>query len=201
MQRKGSSPTPNDNEVSIHLVFRRKDRTTSEQTPKEKLGTKRGPATRGTIKKSINRVLEESCQNTLKRRRLTRAMVVDEEAPLSQFVVLDTETPPYAVEESPEIEKESRRSDKARAKRKQLALSEEPSVEPGGVDILLDSLSLGRILGVPSEGELTVKDKQASKDFQKLIEKLEANLKSDRLFKKQLKPEYQLLFEIVTKSP
>ncbi|MCD7463372.1 hypothetical protein HAX54_050432 [Datura stramonium] len=79
----------------------------------------------------MDTVLEESRQNTLKRRKLTRAMVLAEEAPSSQVVVLDTENPPHAVEKSPETAWESHWSRKARAKGKKQATPKEPSEEPG----------------------------------------------------------------------
>ncbi|MCD9646402.1 hypothetical protein HAX54_036211 [Datura stramonium] len=53
-----------------------------------------------------------------------------------------------------------------------------------GVEISFDSITLGKILDVPSVEECSVKGKQASRDVLKLIGKLPGNLNSDRMFKK-----------------
>ncbi|MCE5166858.1 hypothetical protein HAX54_028153, partial [Datura stramonium] len=76
----GVSTPPNDDEVPIHLVFKRKSHTASWPTVQRSVGTSGGPTTRGTVKKSLDLILEESCQNTLKRRRVTRQTVLDEES-------------------------------------------------------------------------------------------------------------------------
>lgn len=68
-----------------------------------------------------------------------------------------------------------------------------------GVDFILDVASLGQILKVPVDGISTVKDQNATIHFMRMIGKLEENLKSDRMFKKQMKPRYHLLFELVNK--
>lgn len=51
-------------------------------------------------------------------------------------------------------------------------------------DFSIDVVVLGRMLGVPTEGVNTIVDKIASRNFLKLVGKLEGNLKGDRLFKK-----------------
>ncbi|MCD7465812.1 hypothetical protein HAX54_001980 [Datura stramonium] len=81
-------------------------------------GKKRGPATRGTAKKSMDLILEESRQNNLKRCRVTKEMVIDEEDPYSPVVDLDAEVPPQTMKESPEIGKNSLRSAKIPTKGK-----------------------------------------------------------------------------------
>ncbi|MCE3049585.1 hypothetical protein HAX54_045209 [Datura stramonium] len=97
---EGTSPLPDDDEVPIYLVFKRKSRTASRRNIQEQTGTKEGPATRGTVKKSLDLILEESRQNTLKRRRVTREMVMDEEDPSSPIVDLDAEIPSQAWKEA-----------------------------------------------------------------------------------------------------
>ncbi|MCD9640244.1 hypothetical protein HAX54_025430 [Datura stramonium] len=129
-------------------------------------------------------VLKESHQNTLKRHRLTRAMVIDEEAPSYPIVVLDTETPPQAVEESPEIGKESHRSAKASTKGKQLAMSKEPLEVPGTVakkskrKNIISRSSKGNQI-VTEESEIALKELAANIRKQKEVEM--ALLNADRL--------------------
>ncbi|MCD7472599.1 hypothetical protein HAX54_013876 [Datura stramonium] len=73
----------------------------------------------------------EESSKYFKERRLTRDTVLDDEAPSSQLIELDTENPPQVVEDSPKTGGESHRSRKARAKGKQLAILKEPSEELG----------------------------------------------------------------------
>ncbi|MCE5167170.1 hypothetical protein HAX54_040802, partial [Datura stramonium] len=61
-------------------------------------GTKEGPATRCTIKKSLDLILEESCQNTLKRHRVTKAAMLDAEDQSSPIVDLDAKVPSQVME-------------------------------------------------------------------------------------------------------
>ncbi|MCD7462532.1 hypothetical protein HAX54_048717 [Datura stramonium] len=88
------------------------------------MGTKRGPATRGTVKKSLDLILKESHQNTLKRRQVTKATVLDEKDQSSPIVYLDTEVPSQVMEESPKVEKKSLCSAKVSKKGKQLSVGE-----------------------------------------------------------------------------
>ncbi|KAK4373374.1 hypothetical protein RND71_008758 [Anisodus tanguticus] len=62
----------------------------------------------------------------------------------------------------------------------------------------MDEAQLGEILGVPTDGLKTIEGK-ASNDFKNLIVKMEGLVIVERLFKKQLKPEHQLMFELVNK--
>ncbi|MCD7469073.1 hypothetical protein HAX54_007715 [Datura stramonium] len=141
---------------------------------------------------------EESCQNTIKRSRLTRAMVLYDEALSTQLVELDTINPPQVVEDNPEARQESHYSSKARAKGKKLAILEEPSEEPGDARTSRD----GEIpwLGIVVRTSYSNNYESEVYDFYFFLmftdEKLEGILKSDKMFKKQLKPEYQLLFRI-----
>ncbi|MCD9558456.1 hypothetical protein HAX54_015836 [Datura stramonium] len=103
----GVSSPPDDDEVPIHLVFKRKSCTTSRPAVQRSVGTQGGPATRGTIKKSLDLILEKSRQNTLKRCRVTRQTVLDEEAPSSPIVDLDSGTPSQPTNESSKTEKKA----------------------------------------------------------------------------------------------
>ncbi|KAK4338039.1 hypothetical protein RND71_042526 [Anisodus tanguticus] len=62
----------------------------------------------------------------------------------------------------------------------------------------LDELKLGEILEVPTDGMKTLSGK-ASDAFKNVIVKREGSATRARLFKKELKPEYQLLFVLVNK--
>ncbi|MCD7461600.1 hypothetical protein HAX54_046568 [Datura stramonium] len=103
----GVSSPPNDDEVPIHLVFKRKSCTASRPAVQRSVGTSGGPATRGTVKKSLDLILEDSRQNTLKRRRVTRQTVLDEESPSSPIVDLDCGTPFQPTDESSKTEKKA----------------------------------------------------------------------------------------------
>ncbi|MCE5167024.1 hypothetical protein HAX54_034112, partial [Datura stramonium] len=89
---EGTSSPPNDDEVPIHLVFKRKSCHATRPTVQRSLGTSGGPTTRGTVKKSLDQILEESRQNTLKRRRITRQTVLEEESLSSPIVDLECVT-------------------------------------------------------------------------------------------------------------
>ncbi|MCD9646565.1 hypothetical protein HAX54_036501 [Datura stramonium] len=86
---------------------------------------------RGTVKKSLDLILEESRQNTLKRRRVTRQTVLDEEAPYSPIVDLDFGTPSQPTEESPKTEKKAHCSGGVSKKGKKLVVVEKPTEGPG----------------------------------------------------------------------
>ncbi|KAK4345101.1 hypothetical protein RND71_035277 [Anisodus tanguticus] len=64
-------------------------------------------------------------------------------------------------------------------------------------DFSLDEEIIGKILGMPTDGLKTVRKRTTTLDFKNLMEKQEGSIKGERVFKKQLKPEYQLLFELV----
>lgn len=67
-----------------------------------------------------------------------------------------------------------------------------------GNDFVLDEDTLGEILEVPTDGLGTVEG-TASSAFKKLIVKREDTLSGERVYKKALKPKYQLMFEMVNK--
>ncbi|MCD7450524.1 hypothetical protein HAX54_006816 [Datura stramonium] len=58
----GTSSPPDDDEVPLHLVFKRKSRTASQLTLQRSIGTQGGPATRGTVKKSLDLILERAAK-------------------------------------------------------------------------------------------------------------------------------------------
>ncbi|MCE3051180.1 hypothetical protein HAX54_049048 [Datura stramonium] len=169
--------------------------------------TKTEPVTHGKVKRSMEEILQDNHQNTLKRHRFLRTMVFEDEVPSSQLVKRDAEDTSQIVEESLVVGKESHRSKKAGSiclifmhenevtelYASLLYTDDEETVfaTMGGVQFSFNSISLGKILNVPTQRIFTVKDKHTSPDLLKLIEKLERNLKSDRMFKKQLKPEHQ----------
>ncbi|MCD7464379.1 hypothetical protein HAX54_052607 [Datura stramonium] len=126
----GTSSPPDDNEVPIHLVFKRKSRTASRITLQRSIGTQGGPATRGTVKKSLDLILEESRQNTLKRRQVTRKTVLDKGVPSYPIVDLDTATPSQPTDESPNTEKKVHRSGGVSKKGKKLVVVEKPAEGP-----------------------------------------------------------------------
>ncbi|MCD7449515.1 hypothetical protein HAX54_053107, partial [Datura stramonium] len=101
----GASSPPDDYEVPIHLVFKIKSRTASRPTVQRSVGTSGGPTTRGTVKKSLDLILEESRQNTLKRRGVTRQTVLEEESPSSPVVDLECGTSSHPIDESSKAEK------------------------------------------------------------------------------------------------
>ncbi|MCD7455117.1 hypothetical protein HAX54_027058 [Datura stramonium] len=192
MPEEIACPAHEDDEVPLNLVFNGKARTVSQQSSKVTKGKKRGPVTQGTTKKSMDAILQESCRNTMKWCRLSRAVVLEDEALSTQLVELDTENPPRVVEESPKTRGEFHRSSKGWKHLFEPPMTimyenevsdfyssfmftnveETMYVIEGGVEISLDSISLGRIFDVLSDEEFTVEDKQASKDFLKLIGKL-----------------------------
>ncbi|MCD7452491.1 hypothetical protein HAX54_017030 [Datura stramonium] len=57
---EGTSSPPDDDEVPIHLVFKRKTRPATRPTVQRSVETSGGPTTRGTVKKSLDQILEES---------------------------------------------------------------------------------------------------------------------------------------------
>ncbi|KAK4370449.1 hypothetical protein RND71_009924 [Anisodus tanguticus] len=65
-------------------------------------------------------------------------------------------------------------------------------------DFELNELKLGDILEVPTDGMKSVSG-EASDAFKNVIVKWEGSTTRARLFKKDLKPEYQLLFALVNK--
>ncbi|KAK4353963.1 hypothetical protein RND71_026157 [Anisodus tanguticus] len=66
------------------------------------------------------------------------------------------------------------------------------------VEFEMDEAQLGEILGVPTD-RLKIIEGKGSDDFKNLIVKKEGLVTGEMLFKKQLKPEHQLLFELVHK--
>ncbi|MCD7460248.1 hypothetical protein HAX54_043148 [Datura stramonium] len=126
----GTSSPPDDDEVPIHMVFKRKSRTASWLTLQRSIVTQGGPATRGTVKNSLDLILEESRQNTLKRRRVTRKTVLDEEVLSSPIVDLDTATPSQPTNESLETENKAHRSGGVSKKGKKLVVVEKPAEGP-----------------------------------------------------------------------
>ncbi|MCE5167690.1 hypothetical protein HAX54_016970, partial [Datura stramonium] len=83
----------------------RKSRTVTRPTVQSSLGTSGGPTTRGTVKKSLDQILERSRQNTLKRRRITRQTVLEEESLSSPVVDLECGTSSHSKDGSSESEK------------------------------------------------------------------------------------------------
>ncbi|KAK4366148.1 hypothetical protein RND71_014028 [Anisodus tanguticus] len=65
-------------------------------------------------------------------------------------------------------------------------------------DFELDELKLGEIMEVPTDGMKTMSEK-ASNGFINVIVKREGSATGARLFKKEIKPKYQLLFALVNK--
>ncbi|MCE3051029.1 hypothetical protein HAX54_048782 [Datura stramonium] len=132
-----SSSIPVDDEVPLHMGIE---------------GNQEGISYSGYCKKkSTTLVLEENHQNTLKRRRLNRSMVLEDDAPSSPIVVLDTENHPTLVEGSSEAWQESRRSCKARTRGKDPTGSEKILEEPG----VTVSHSLQKaIAAVPSKSKI-----------------------------------------------
>ncbi|KAK4376250.1 hypothetical protein RND71_006927 [Anisodus tanguticus] len=72
-------------------------------------------------------------------------------------------------------------------------------VTVNGTDLVLDEKKLGEILGVPTDGLKTVKGSVASTEFLSTILKQEMMDIGVTILKKLLKPEHQLLFELVNK--
>ncbi|MCE5167569.1 hypothetical protein HAX54_010857, partial [Datura stramonium] len=101
----GASSPPDDDEVPIHLVFKRKSRPATRPAVRRWVGTSGGPTTRGTVRKSLDQILEESRQNTLKRRRVTRQTVLEEESPSSPVVDLECGTSSHSIDGSSKAEK------------------------------------------------------------------------------------------------
>ncbi|XP_060210820.1 uncharacterized protein LOC132637801 [Lycium barbarum] len=67
----------------------------------------------------------------------------------------------------------------------------------GGVDFTLDETQLGEILGVPTKGmKMLGNDKNIKvlDDFKSFIVKIGEQMTTNTLYKKQMKPQYQLLF-------
>ncbi|MCE3052070.1 hypothetical protein HAX54_051501 [Datura stramonium] len=118
------TPTQPDMEIP------RKSRIASRLTLQRSIGTQGGPATRGTVKKSLDLILEESRQNTLKRRRVTRQTVLDEEVPSSPIVDLDTATPSQPTDKSSKTEKKAHCSGGVSKKGKKLVVVEKPAGGP-----------------------------------------------------------------------
>ncbi|MCD7461348.1 hypothetical protein HAX54_045918 [Datura stramonium] len=127
---KGTSSPPDDDEVPIHLVFKRKSHYASRLSLQGSTGTQGGPSTRGTIKKSLDLILEESHQNTLKRCRVTRKTVLDEEDPSSPIVDLDTSIPSQPTEEIPKTYEKAHRDGGVSKKGKKLVVVEKPIEGP-----------------------------------------------------------------------
>lgn len=67
-----------------------------------------------------------------------------------------------------------------------------------GKDFVLDEDILGEILKVPTYG-LRIVEGTASSNFKKFIVKREVIMSGERVYKKVLKPEYQLLCEMINK--
>ncbi|MCE3215782.1 hypothetical protein HAX54_003453 [Datura stramonium] len=85
----------------------RKSRTSSQPAVQQPVGTSGRPTTRGTAKNSLDLILEESRQNTLKRCRVTRQTVLDEESLSSPVVDLECGTPSQPTDESSKTEKKA----------------------------------------------------------------------------------------------
>ncbi|MCE3216819.1 hypothetical protein HAX54_008274, partial [Datura stramonium] len=74
-----SSPTLEDDEVPLNLVFSTKPRSSFKSSSKSKKGIKRGLVTHGKVKKSMEEILQDNRLNTLKRRILLRTTVFEDE--------------------------------------------------------------------------------------------------------------------------
>ncbi|MCD7453013.1 hypothetical protein HAX54_019270 [Datura stramonium] len=82
----------------------------------------------------MDKILQSSHQNTLKKRRLLRTMVVEDEVPSFQLVELNAEDTSQTVEETPVVETESRRSNKVKSKGHKVVVAEELSEGLGAID-------------------------------------------------------------------
>ncbi|MCD9646568.1 hypothetical protein HAX54_036504 [Datura stramonium] len=127
----GASSPLDDDEVLIHLVFKRKLHTASQPTVQRSVGTSGGPTTRGIVKKSLDLILEESCQNNLKRRRVTRQTVLEEESSSSPVVDLECGTSSQPIDESSKTEKTARCGGGISKKEKKLAAIGKTAEGPG----------------------------------------------------------------------
>ncbi|MCD7467910.1 hypothetical protein HAX54_005612 [Datura stramonium] len=158
---EGTSSLPDDDEVPIHLVFKRKSRSASIHSIQGPTGTK----------------------------GVTTATVLDEEDQSSPIVDLDTEVPSQVMEESPKVEKKSLHSAKVSKKGKQLSVVEKPAEVPGDPvqkskkKHFIEKVSKGkRIVSKSLEGD--VKERAANIMKQK---EENASLKSDNAaLRKQL---------------
>ncbi|MCE0481309.1 hypothetical protein HAX54_038964, partial [Datura stramonium] len=83
----------------------RKSRPATRPTVRRSVGTSGGPTTRGKVKKSLDQILEESRQNALKRRRVTRQTMLEEESPSSPVVDLECGTSSHSIDGSSKAEK------------------------------------------------------------------------------------------------
>ncbi|MCE3050904.1 hypothetical protein HAX54_048398 [Datura stramonium] len=95
------------------------------------VGTQGGPATRGTVKKALDLILEEIRQNTLKRRRVTKKTVLDEEASSFPIVDLDYGTPSKSTDKSSKIEKKAHCGGGVSKKGKKPTVVEKSAEGPG----------------------------------------------------------------------
>ncbi|MCE5165805.1 hypothetical protein HAX54_012356 [Datura stramonium] len=138
---EGTSSPPNDDEVPIHLVFKRKTRPATWPTVQRSVGTSGGPTTRGTVKKSLDQILEESRQNTLKRRRVTRQTVLEEESLSSPVVDLECGTSSHSKYGSSKSEKPTYGGGGLSKKEKKLDAIGKTVEGPGApVDVLKGSI-------------------------------------------------------------
>ncbi|MCD7467224.1 hypothetical protein HAX54_004544 [Datura stramonium] len=102
---EGVSSPPAEDEVPLQMVFKRKSRTATRPVAQSSLATSGGPTTRGTVKKSLDEILERSRQTTLKRRRITRRTVLEDEPLSSPVVDLECGTSSHSKDESSKSEK------------------------------------------------------------------------------------------------
>ncbi|MCE3052045.1 hypothetical protein HAX54_051451, partial [Datura stramonium] len=123
--------TYSDDEVPLNLVFSIKPCSSSKSSSKSQQGIKRGPVTRGKVKRSMEEILKDNHQNTLKRHRLLRATVFEDEVPSSQLVKIDDEETSQTIEKSLMVGKESRRRKKVKPKGTKVAMAEETAEGPG----------------------------------------------------------------------
>ncbi|MCE5167643.1 hypothetical protein HAX54_014731, partial [Datura stramonium] len=90
-----------------------------------------GPTTRGTVKKSLDQILEKSRQNTLKRRCITRQTVLEEESLSSPVVDLECGTSSHSKDGSSRSEKPARVGGGLFKKEKALDAIGNPAEGPG----------------------------------------------------------------------
>ncbi|MCD9646275.1 hypothetical protein HAX54_035996 [Datura stramonium] len=117
-----ASPTLEYEEVPLNLVFNTKPHSSSKPTSKSKRGIKRGPVTRGKMKRSMDEIRQDSHQNTLKMHRLLGTTMLEDEVPSSQLVEVDAE-----------VGKDSCRRKKFKSKGNKVMVTEEAAEGPGAI--------------------------------------------------------------------
>ncbi|MCD9638252.1 hypothetical protein HAX54_022104 [Datura stramonium] len=172
---EGNSSPLDDDEISSHLVFKRKSRSASRLSLQGSTGTQGGPATRGTVKKSLDLILGRVSKKGKK------LAVVEKPAEGPSVPVLRSKKKHFYDKSSKGWEHLFALPMPIMYEAEVTEFYASPSftdddetvfAKVGGVELEFDSISLGKILDMHTAGEFTVKDKQATRDFHKMIGKL-----------------------------